>query len=337
MSRHTLALFGLKTRRPGAVTIQYPEKRKEIAPRHRSLHRLITERGRAARAASPACSARRSARRSASPSKPPRTPTLRSRNVPARFSIDLARCCFCGFCVEACPEDAIRMDTGILEIAETQPGEPSTTTWRTSSDEDPSGSSGQDRDHGLRGRRVPGRRGGDVRRRPPVRLGEECPPDAENRVPPVPELSSSSGPRKALILADTGIGTLLGRRYLDHYGFRGDSGLRGPAWPRSAADPRTSTSSSIRTFISTTAAGTSRRDPRGPSSRLSPGPDTSSGEGEWENALHPVARDKPSYFPARLKPLEASGRLDLIEGDASDRRRASRPSSFPDTPLSTSA
>jgi NADH-quinone oxidoreductase subunit I len=26
-------------------------------------------------------------------------------------------CVFCGFCVEACPEDAIRMDTGIVEIA----------------------------------------------------------------------------------------------------------------------------------------------------------------------------------------------------------------------------
>jgi NADH-quinone oxidoreductase subunit I len=23
---------------------------------------------------------------------------------------------FCGYCVEACPEDAIRMDTGILEF-----------------------------------------------------------------------------------------------------------------------------------------------------------------------------------------------------------------------------
>ena len=32
------------------------------------------------------------------------------------FEIDLLRCCFCGLCVEACPEDAIRMDTGYLEL-----------------------------------------------------------------------------------------------------------------------------------------------------------------------------------------------------------------------------
>ena len=33
-----------------------------------------------------------------------------------RFQVDLSLCCFCGFCVEVCPEDAIRMDTGKLDF-----------------------------------------------------------------------------------------------------------------------------------------------------------------------------------------------------------------------------
>jgi len=36
---------------------------------------------------------------------------------PVRFDIDLGVCVYCGYCVEVCPEDAIRMDTNILDVA----------------------------------------------------------------------------------------------------------------------------------------------------------------------------------------------------------------------------
>jgi NADH-quinone oxidoreductase subunit I len=36
--------------------------------------------------------------------------------MPYKFSIDLLDCVFCGGCVEACPCDAIRMDTGIFSL-----------------------------------------------------------------------------------------------------------------------------------------------------------------------------------------------------------------------------
>ena len=39
---------------------------------------------------------------------------------PSRFDIDLLECIFCGYCVEACPCDAIRMDTGIFSIVARQ-------------------------------------------------------------------------------------------------------------------------------------------------------------------------------------------------------------------------
>jgi NADH-quinone oxidoreductase subunit I len=40
----------------------------------------------------------------------------KSEKMPLRFDIDLLECIYCGYCVEACPMDAIRMDTGIYSV-----------------------------------------------------------------------------------------------------------------------------------------------------------------------------------------------------------------------------
>jgi NADH-quinone oxidoreductase subunit I len=114
---HTLKVFGIKTKRKGAVTIQYPEHRKEIARRHRSLHRLMKREDGKPRCVSCMLCV------TVCPSEcihveASEDPDPEIQKVPAKFTIDLSRCCFCGFCVEACPEDAIRMDTSKVEFAE---------------------------------------------------------------------------------------------------------------------------------------------------------------------------------------------------------------------------
>jgi formate hydrogenlyase subunit 6/NADH:ubiquinone oxidoreductase subunit I len=53
MTFHTLRLFGIRTKRQGAVTIQYPEVKKALSPRHHSLHRIRPLRHRGTRKGRP--------------------------------------------------------------------------------------------------------------------------------------------------------------------------------------------------------------------------------------------------------------------------------------------
>ncbi len=123
MAFHTLRLLGVRTKRRGAVTIQYPEERKPLAPRHRSLHRLRPrEDGRPSCVACMLCvTVCPSECLSVEAVEDPGDPEV--QKLPARFVVDLNRCCFCGFCVEACPVDAIRMDTGEIRLAATSRAE----------------------------------------------------------------------------------------------------------------------------------------------------------------------------------------------------------------------
>ncbi len=113
---HTAHLFGLLKDRSAAVTFEYPEKPRPLAPRLRTRHRLtVREEGTPRCVGCMLCE-------TVCPAKcitivAGEHPDPNVEKYPVRFDIDLGVCVYCGYCVEVCPEDAIRMDTEILDIA----------------------------------------------------------------------------------------------------------------------------------------------------------------------------------------------------------------------------
>jgi len=91
-------------------TLNYPEEAPRLPQDYRARHRLMKR---------PDGSPRCVACFMCSTSCPARcinivaeeSPDKHIEKRPARFEIDLLLCVFCGYCVEACPCDAIRMDT----------------------------------------------------------------------------------------------------------------------------------------------------------------------------------------------------------------------------------
>ncbi len=112
----TLHLFGLAKNFSGAVTYQYPEEQRPLSKRTRTRHRLTKrEDGSPRCVACMMCETVCPARCINIVAKENPDPNI--EKMPASFDLDLGMCVYCGYCVEVCPEDAIRMDTRILDIA----------------------------------------------------------------------------------------------------------------------------------------------------------------------------------------------------------------------------
>jgi NADH-quinone oxidoreductase subunit I len=95
------------------VTIQYPEERREYSERYRGLHYIKSVNGVENCTACMLCPTVCPAEciHIEAGERPDK------EKYPVKFEIDILRCCYCGFCEEACPKDAIKLSS-IYEMAE---------------------------------------------------------------------------------------------------------------------------------------------------------------------------------------------------------------------------
>lgn len=139
-------------------------------------------------------------------------------------------------------------------------------------------------------------------------------PDKENRIPLALNCFLIRTPETTLLL-DTGVGPDVNRRYVDFYSFERDPGLFGAlAELRLGPEDIDIVVNSHLHFDH--CGGNTLRTAEGRWAPAFPKARYVVQRGEWEQALHPVERDKPSYLPARLKPLGESKTLSLLDGGA---------------------
>jgi len=138
-------------------------------------------------------------------------------------------------------------------------------------------------------------------------------PDRENRITLALNCFLVRTPRATLLL-DTGVGPNLDRRYADFYSFERDPGLFGllAGLGLGPGDIDHVVNSHLHFDH---CGGNTLRTAEGRWAPAFPRARYVVQRGEWEQALHPVERDKPSYIPARLKALAEGDRLSLLDGD----------------------
>ena len=113
---HAAHAVGLWKSKSAAVTFQYPEQPRPLASRLRTRHRLtVRDEGTPRCVGCMLCETVCPAQCITIVAGEHPDPNV--EKYPTRFDIDLGVCVYCGYCVEVCPEDAIRMDTQILDIA----------------------------------------------------------------------------------------------------------------------------------------------------------------------------------------------------------------------------
>ena len=138
-------------------------------------------------------------------------------------------------------------------------------------------------------------------------------PDRENRVTLALNCYLVRTPDATLLL-DTGVGPDVGRRHTDFYSFD-----RRPGLVESLAELGLEPDD-VDVVVNSHlhfdhCGGNTLKKADGTWAPAFPRARYVVQRGEWEQALTPVERDRPSYMPARLKPLAESGLLDLIDGD----------------------
>jgi len=138
-------------------------------------------------------------------------------------------------------------------------------------------------------------------------------PDRENRITLALNCYLVRAPG-ANVLLDTGMGPDIGRRYTDFYSFDRRPGLIAALAALGLGPENIDVVVNSHLHFDHCGGNTAKKAD-GTWAAAFPRARYIVQRGEWEQALHPVERDRPSYMPARLKPLADTGRLVLLDGD----------------------